>query len=638
MSLLNPSALWLLLLAVPLVALYALRVRPPRATIATFMFWEPRHESTRRRAPWYRVQDLVSLIFQLALLALFVTALAEPRFNSRDAAARQVVIVIDNSASMHATDVRPSRFERARAEAEKVLDHLAGEDEVAIVTAGGMPRVVCRSTQSRSLLRQAVASVSVCDSPAQLDDAIALAGQLPHQGPRHLFIISDHPSHNDVSSAFDQVHAILVGGIADNVAITKFQARRSFNDAVGYEVLIEVQNFSRRPTNCRFELTLNDRLIDVVPLELAPGDRWNRVLSESSAKGGRLMARLVLEDKLALDNIAWSVLSDRKPRDVYLVSPGNLFLSGVLNALPQVELHMLDTVPERVEPDAVLVLYQQSVDSLPPGRVLVIEPVSSTPSWRCGPLVEVPYAVQQRESPLLQHVRLGDIAFLGARRLELNVASEVLLQSPDGDPLLFAIRRGEGNVVVINATLDQGDLPLRTAFPILMANALTWLTDATGEFQESFKTGDFVELARDGAMIRDARDRRVDRDRPTFDAGVSALSRNESPTIVTLRAPSGRARQREISARHSTVGPLDECGIWRVEVEPSSENMEPSIIRVACNLNDGTESDLLTGQHVHSTMSAELGAGHHPVWWFVVLGALCLTLAEWLLYHRRWIG
>ena len=639
MSLLNPSALWLSLLAVPLIALYALRVRPPRMTVATTMFWESRLQQSRPRAPSYRPRDLVSLMFQLALLALFVVALAEPRFNGQDTTARRIVIVLDNSASMKATDVRPSRFAIARKEAERLLDTFAGEGEAAIITAAGLPRVVCRPTRLRSMSRKALAKVFACDTPARLGDAIQLAARIPHEGQQYLFVISDQPQFDCDRAAFDQVHVIPVGDVADNVAITRFQARRGFNDPLGYDVLIEIRSFSRQLTKCRLELTLNDKLIDAVPLELRPGEQWNRVLSELSADGGRLRARLVHHDALASDNVAWSILSQRRPRQVYLVTPGNPFLREALNAQPRVALHVSDTVPDYVEPDAIIVLYRQSVESIPRGRVLVIEPVSSTSLWECGSEVASPYVAEQSKSPLLRHVPLGDIAFRGGRQLELNAPCEVLLRTLDDNPLLFVVRRNNGKVVVLNTDLDQGDLPLRTAFPILIGNALTWLTDSMGELPRTLGTGDFVEFASGAGTFGSTEDKNADLDRRSSGVAIQSLSFAETPRTVTLRSPSGRIQQQSVwLSRHSMIGPLDECGVWKIAIEATSENAGSPPIEVACNLDNVRESNLLAADRARSRTNANLGTTHHPVWMFAVLGALVLTLTEWSLYHRRWIA
>lgn len=608
MSFLNPSALWLSLLAVPLIALYALRVRPPRVEVATTMFWGTSHEQKPLRGVGNHLRDVVSLVLQLLLLALLTTALAEPQFYGQDSATRQVVIVLDNSASMNATDVEPNRFEAARGEALRLVNRLGAEEEVAIITAGGAPRLVCRPTRLRSRVRRAIAEIQASQLPAQVGAALLFATEIPSDGHRQVVVITDKPVEEvGQQEVFDGLSVIQVGGPTDNMAITQFQARRSFNDPLGYQVLVAVQNFSRQPARCRLVLTLNGAMVDVVPLELSPGRTWKRVLAESAAEGGQLLARIEHEDALALDNSAWSMLPDRTIRRVFLAGPGNLFLKRVLEAQPQVELHVVDAIPKELAPDDVLVLHQQPFDVLPLGRVLVIEPVNSTPDWNSGALLDAPYVADQGDSLLLQHVDLGDVAFAGSREIELHTDAEILAHNPSGDPLLFTVRRNEGNALVMNLALEQGDLPLRTAFPVLIANALTWLTDAAGELQDTYQLGEFVEL-------------------PT----------NELPATVLLRSPSGREQLQEMRKGGPLIGPLDECGVWQIEVGSPSGNTATTL-KLACNLSDANESNLLV-EKVDRTKSASLSStGLHSLWMYVVLATVCLSLTEWFLYHRRWI-
>ena len=77
---------------------------------------------------------------------------------------------------------------------------------------------------------------------------------------------------------------------------------------------------------------------------------------------------------------------------------------------------------------------------------------------------------------------------------------KVLARSLAGDPLLATIERPGQKVLLLTVNLDEGDLPLRTAFPILMMNALNWCTENRGELRESLPTGAITEI--DVAALR----------------------------------------------------------------------------------------------------------------------------------------
>src|SRR5438067_3750699 len=110
MSLANPLALAWGLLVVPVVIFYILKIRLKRVPVSTVLFWRQIFDEKRPRSLWQRLRHLVSLLVQLLLLLLLVAALTEPFFSWETLSAQRVILVLDNSASMNATDVAPSRL------------------------------------------------------------------------------------------------------------------------------------------------------------------------------------------------------------------------------------------------------------------------------------------------------------------------------------------------------------------------------------------------------------------------------------------------------------------------------------------------------------------------------------------------
>ncbi|MFH1266288.1 MAG: BatA domain-containing protein [Planctomycetota bacterium] len=78
MTILNPSALYWALLAVPILILYAWRARPRRHAVATGFLWARVFSRARGRSTWWSLRRPLSLGVQLAVLALLILALAEP--------------------------------------------------------------------------------------------------------------------------------------------------------------------------------------------------------------------------------------------------------------------------------------------------------------------------------------------------------------------------------------------------------------------------------------------------------------------------------------------------------------------------------------------------------------------------------
>ena len=163
-------------------------------------------------------------------------------------------------------------------------------------------------------------------------------------------------------------------------------------------------------------------------------------------------------------------------------------------------------------------------------------------------------------------------------------------------------------MIVLTVNLDKSDLPLQTAFPILVSNALSWFSGSKGELRESLVTGSVTE--------------------------VEWSSRGGSRMM--LKSPSGQIRPLPEGSGKATIGPLDECGVWSLvrgdQVIPETE--------YACNLASGIESELRppSGLNASRHLVTTAGLGGRPAWFYLIAGALGLAAAEWYLYQRRWIS
>jgi hypothetical protein len=621
MNLANPAALLWASLGVAIVIFYILKIRLRRVPVSTTLFWRQVFEEKKPRSLWQRLRHLLSLLVQLAVLCLLVLALAQPFFAWEVEAARRLILVIDTSASMNATDVAPTRLAHARDLGRRFIDGLRYRDEMALIAAGTQPQVVCGLTSHQRTLRDALQAVPATDGPTRVADAVALARRLiaeqraDAKHARVLVLTDGCGAGLEQVRENEDVQVVLVANRTGNVGITAFQVRRSLLDPIGYEILAEVVNHSDDPVECRLELDLNGDVIDVFPLKLEANGKWSKVVEKTSAEGGRLTARINHEDALAADNQAVALLPRREYQPVTMVSEqGNLFVEKVLEASPLVKLKVEREPPERPAAGTVTVYHRRVPKVLPPGLALVIDPAGECDLWTTGAALQNPLvAKQDRDSPLMAHVRLDNVLMPEARKLTFTPAAgkpQVLAATLTGDPLYAAIDRPDGKVLVLTVNLDKGDLPLRTAFPILAANALGWFAGTKGELREALATGATTE--------------------------VTLPARPEGDFL--LRSPDGPARPLPPGVRRTIIGPLDRCGVW--SVVPAAEGAPP-VQEIACNLTNPAESDLRPPE-LPGTLTAEAaapsGLAGHPLWFYLLAAGFVLVTAEWYLYQRRWIS
>ena len=132
MNFAHPLALLLLLLLVPVALLYWLRVRVPRQTVGTGTFWQKALAEEKARWRWRRWRSKVSLAVQMLIVVLIALAAAGPQIPPP----KRIVLIIDNSATMRATDVQPTRIDAAKEVARRLIESLRSCDEMAVVTVG----------------------------------------------------------------------------------------------------------------------------------------------------------------------------------------------------------------------------------------------------------------------------------------------------------------------------------------------------------------------------------------------------------------------------------------------------------------------------------------------------------------------
>jgi hypothetical protein len=497
----HPSAFLWALLAVPLAMLYFRQVRPAVQPIGTGFLWQ---EVLGRpaTAPWLLWRGPVSLGLALLVLLLLVLALADPSLR----AARRTVLVVDNSASMNATDASPTRLDQARQWADRRAGELAAHEEAAILTAGDGVGACCGWSRRPEILRSAIRGIAATGGPSHVRQAVAIARELLAGDPQgRILVLSDGSFPGAVELAeSDDVQWVSFGGRGDNVGITRLEARRNLSAPLCCQVLVEVTSYCDWPVTCPLQLFWDDEPLERRSIEIPAGGQWRQVFQTTRAEGGRLTARLDHPDCYLADNRATTVVPPCRRFQVFLAGDKNLYLEKALAANPRVAFGPGDRAAGDSAAAAVRVIYGPVPRTLPAGPLLVVNPQGPCDLWQPGDAIAEPVVARQAEGlPLLNEVRLVGIRLAGARKLLLrkpkcgtSVAAKLvrlaearklslrpkaeplaqpLAWAADGSPLAYAIPRAEGRVIVLAGSLEGGEWPQRTAFPILLANALDWV-------------------------------------------------------------------------------------------------------------------------------------------------------------------
>ncbi len=405
MSLASPERLMWLLIAVPIIMLYILRTRLKRQPVSTLLFWDQLFDQKRQRSWLQRLRHWLSLLLQLAFVFLVIGALTDPLWTGQKNETRQVVIIVDNSASMAAVgDDGKTRWEAARQKALGIVAGLRGGDEVAVVTAGSSVRVPVGMTDFAPAARDAIESLRLTDGPSRALAAIDAAKRLTRSPERRRIVLISDGCFEGAQTLEGQsgVDLVLVGETTNNSAITALAVRRSLVDPIGYAALVEAEYFGDEAIDVRVTIDLAGQLVDVFPVKLEPGKPWVKTISGASADGGLLRVKLDTKDNqdgLAIDNEAIAVLPSRPRIPVTLVTEQpSLYLESVLGAIPLVDLTVATTVPTQSPSGGFLMLHRVVPEKLPSGAVFVIDPRGDSDGWKRGRQID--QAIIASQDPL----------------------------------------------------------------------------------------------------------------------------------------------------------------------------------------------------------------------------------------------
>lgn len=165
---------WLLALLVPVLAAaaYVYVDRQRRRRSFAFGNFSIVAEVSGRDRPWLRHLPVAALLAALALLAI---ALAGPMAETKVAHNRAtIMLVVDVSLSMSATDVQPDRLSTAKQAGREFIDSLPDDLNVGLVTFAGRAQTPVMPTTDHATVARALDG-AILQSATATGDAIAAA-------------------------------------------------------------------------------------------------------------------------------------------------------------------------------------------------------------------------------------------------------------------------------------------------------------------------------------------------------------------------------------------------------------------------------------------------------------------------------
>lgn len=629
MTFASPIFFWMLLSLIPLAAIYLLKVRPVRKPTTAWFLWEDIFQDKKTTSLFQKLRDLLSLLLMVIVFLAIVFAMTRPNFSGDQQ--QDLVLLIDNSASMSAVDGGRTRLEQAKQIASEIIAGLNGTQRCSVATVANEANFLSNLTDNPRELLSAVERIR----PSVLESNIAPIQQLIGVGEDES--VSERSTESDASvdgtesePSDDQngragqsrsrvilisdgcfaapvpegTELIKVGGNSEgNIGIVACDMRRlpGGSDRVG--VFFQVASSFEQTVEA--EMTLGyespDDLTKFIPLQIKPGLNSPEVFEIENAAAGKWFMSLEIfpQDALKEDDMAYVVLPERQSIPIAVVAEDRYFYENCVSAFSQNEgLLSLSSIADASSEIQLLIgAGEFAIPESYAGDLLVFQPDGSSPFWNdVGEEIEIvdPVAVDPQH-PAIRHMDATLLPYVGARRLTPTTGAEILVKAEDGTPLIYRATASGRSAIVLNFDPLASDFYFSAWFPVLVYSAATHLAGREEEPPASWKTGQ--------------------------QALVPGVEQGEVSKIVS-------PNQSEIEIQQTTIGPLLATGFYEIKNESGDW-------LASCSLLSATET-LLENANVSET-AAPINRGSSPMAWLTMLAIVVLAI-ESILYQRRRVG
>jgi len=612
------SHLWLAALLVPLVLFYFLKLKRPRAEIPSLVLWRQVLQDQRVNSPFQRFKRNLLLLLQILLLLLLVLAALQPFWRGGPGKHRRLPLLVDCSASMGALD-KPggiSRLAEAKRRARQIIDGLASDQELCLVSFDNSARQRTGFTNNKRLLRDALDQIEVEDVPSDLEQALRLVQAMGRSEPfdeAMLFSDGNFPARVNFDLSFKLNYQRLAAA-GPNLGITSLTAQRPANG--GWDVFVQIEGSADAEGNASVELLQDGTAIGSERITLARSHAQRMVFQIKGDHAAALRVQLTPDgfDSLAGDNTAYLDLPQSRPLKVFVpksMASYRLALQGIVG----IQLFPQDTSDEasgsfdlvmsdRPQDLGIAARTRLSVGFIPPELQRFVEigtNASTVVDWR-------------RDAAALQHVELSDLVVLDQPRFAANAGEadlenlgyEVLIHGQRG-PLL--VRKQESDAVrfALLFHTDHSTLPYRVGFPIFVANIVQIALGQVGLAEANAdRTGVLPPLTL-------APHHRYEVQGP--DQKSEPVTADERGTLSGVRA--SRVGYYSLSENGAAKGRVGACLLSPTETSLA-----------------GVEQ-IQFNERLQVAVAATLVKSDRPLWPMLLMSGLCVLVVEWWFFQKK---
>ena len=625
----SPIFFWSFLSLIPLIAIYLLKVRPVRKPTTAYFLWDNIFQEKKATSLFQRFRDLFSLLLMLFAFCAIALALTRPDFSGDDQ--KDLVLLIDNSASMNAKEGNSTRLDNAKTVASQIVRALNGTQRCSIATVSNEATYLSNLTDNPRELLDAISKITESSLSSNIETLNQFQKASPNPDASGKSDEDDEANKDDQPTADSELaksdyRVVLIsdglvgGNVPDDIELIKIGNSNIGNAGIVACDMLRLPGGSNRvgvffqiastfEESVEGELILShdstDNLIKLIPLQIEPGKNVAEVFELDDAPAGKWFVQLDMgenKDVLADDNIAFLSLAKKKPIPVSVVASDRYFYENSVLAFSRTD-GLLQLIGAESEAKPQLKIgagsfpIANSDDGSSTNDFLVFQPNGESPWWsELGEEIEVtlPRTLDENH-PVIRHLEPTSIPFVGAKRLAAPAGSEIWVTAEDDTPLIYRATNAGRTAVVVNLDPLASDFYFSAWFPVLVYSSATHLAGRTEAVHSTYPTGRYASIP----GVKPGNETKVD-------------GPEESKLVTT----------------ESLLGPLAKPGFY--DLKNGGGDWQ-----VACSLLSPNETSI-NNEEIKDT-SQPINRGFSPTAWLTLIAVVVLAI-ESVLYQRRKVG
>ncbi|MDU2121050.1 MAG: BatA and WFA domain-containing protein [Clostridium celatum] len=590
----NLWPLFLLLTIPPVIMLYILKRKYKEEVISSSLLWKEVYKNTRANTPWEKFKKNIMLLLQIIIILSIILALMSPFISIGGKSYKNVIMVIDNTASMNTIyDDSNSRLEQGKALAKEYLNSTKDSTNTYIISYDGASNLLLNGDFNKSNAASIIDKISASYSSGDISDVVSFVkaiGDGIGEEYEVLIFTDKQAAISDINGRIVYLGNSGLNGSVDNVS------HKFVDDKV--KVIANVTNNGNSLYEGDFSLYNGEELAAVQGVTLQVGESKTLSFELDSLNSDYLKSELSRKDILMEDNTYYHVVNENKVKKILLVTDENVFLEKAFGIIENTEVYKTNDVNNITENDEYdLYVFDNKMPEVMPkkGSILFINP-NSNEFFNVleGEEIGEATAVKGSVSSYLEDTQftLSEYNIIETPYYGTNILTI------DDNSIGFKGELNDRKIAALSFDLHSTDFALKKEFPILIYELGEELISTGMVYSNNFKAGEKIVVK-------------------------SSDFENE----INVTYPNGDIK--DLKSGEEVKGELA-LGIYKINQNNNSESFSvnfPTLSESDTSVEAIGENDNI----VHGKSNLKSGFNLTPI--FILLAMLVVAF-EWILYKK----